>query len=98
MIPYLIWFSAISFMSYGLSCIYTQHMVVEFERYRLARFRVLTGVLQVLGALGLLLSNIAPSIGAFASGGLAVLMLLGFCVRIKIRDSALKASPSFIYM
>jgi uncharacterized membrane protein len=32
------------------------------------------------------------------SGGLALLMFLGFIVRIKIRDGFLRSSPAFIYM
>ena len=46
--------TAIAFLVYGLCCIFSGHMVVEFERYRLARFRMLTGYLQILGALVLL--------------------------------------------
>ena len=85
-------------MVYGLNCIFSPHIVVEFRRYRLERFRVLTGLLQILGSTGLLLSFVSPFIGMIAAVGLTVLMLLGFCVRLKIRDSALQASPSFIFM
>jgi len=85
-------------MSYGFSCVFSTHMVAEFQRYRLEGFRVLTGLLQILGATGLLVGLSSPFIGMIASGGLAVQMLLGFCVRVKIRDSLLQASPSFIFM
>jgi hypothetical protein len=98
MILYLTWFSAISFIGYGCSCIYNQHMVVEFQRYKLERYRVLTGLLQIAGAAGLMLGLMTPIIGIIASAGLAILMGVGFGVRLRIRDSALRASPSFIYM
>jgi uncharacterized membrane protein YphA (DoxX/SURF4 family) len=98
MLLYLTLFSALSFIIYGLSCIFSTYMVLEFQRYQLARYRVLTGLLQLAGAIGLLLGLVAPVIGVFASGGLAILMAIGFGVRLKIKDSALRASPSFIYM
>jgi hypothetical protein len=98
MTNFLIWFSAISFMGYGVSCVFSAHMVAEFQRYQLARFRMLTGLLQILGATGLLIGLISPLIGMLAAGGLAAQMLLGFCVRLKIRDSLFQASPSFIFM
>lgn len=73
-------------------------MAAEFERYRLAKFRALTGTLQILGAIGLLVGLISPAVGLIASTGIAVQMFLGFCVRLKIRDNFIQASPSFIFM
>lgn len=98
MTTFLIWFSALAFLGYGISCVFTSHMIAEFDRYRLARFRLITGVLQIIGAGGLLAGLIYPLVGLLASGGLALQMLLGFGVRLKIRDSLLLASPSFIFM
>ncbi len=74
-------------------------MVVEFQRYGLAPFRLLTGCLQLLGATGLLIGLLAsPAIGLIASAGLSLQMLLGFCVRLRIRDNVGQCLPSFIYM
>ena len=73
-------------------------MAAEFERYRLAGFRALTGILQILGAVGLLFGLIAPTIGLIAAAGLTMQMFLGFCVRMKIRDSFIQSAPSFIFM
>jgi hypothetical protein len=74
-------------------------MVLEFERYRLARFRKITGYLQILGAVGLLVGFTGiPIIGLFASFGLCIQMLLGFGVRLLIRDSLLQCMPSFGFM
>ncbi len=91
--------SIVSFFCYGASCVFSDHMVVEFKRYGLAPFRLLTGYLQLLGATGLLLGLLAsPAIGLIASIGLSAQMLLGFCVRLRIRDTICQCLPSFIYM
>ena len=91
--------TAIAFLIYGLCCIFSGHMIVEFERYRLARFRMLTGHLQILGAVGLLVGFLfSPAAGLVAALGLCVQMLLGFGVRLLIRDSLLQCLPSFGFM
>ena len=90
--------TAIAFLVYGLCCIFSGHMVVEFERYRLARFRMLTGYLQILGAIGLLVGFLFSPAGLVAALGLSFQMLLGFGVRLLIRDSVLQCIPSFGFM
>lgn len=90
-------FCALSFLGYGISCLASSHMVREFERYGLSRFRRLTGILQFAGGLGLLAGFQFPLLGAFAAGGLALQMLLGFGVRLKIRDPFLRCLPAFLY-
>lgn len=97
MLPMLIGFSALSFFGYGLACIWSLHMKNEFARYGLARFRVVVGILQVLGAMGLLVGYAYPMITLIASVGLALQMLLGVGVRVKIRDSILQTTPAFAY-
>ncbi len=69
----------------------------EFVRYGLARERVMVGVLQCLGAFGLILGLHWPWIGRAAAGGLALLMLLGVGVRIRVKDSFLQASQALFY-
>lgn len=74
-------------------------MVGEFDRYGLAKFRVLTGFLQLLGATGLLVGIwLSPLIGLISAFGLAMQMLLGFSVRVRIKDSILQSLPSFLYL
>ena len=70
----------------------------EFNRYGLARFRVLVGSLQLIGAFGLLLGLKWTGCLVVASGGLGVLMFLGFIVRLKIHDGFWLSLPSFSYM
>ena len=99
MINFFCLLTVIAFLVYGLCCIFSGHMVVEFERYRLARFRMLTGYLQILGAVGLLVGFLfSPIAGLVAALGLSVQMLLGFGVRLLIRDSLLQCIPSFGFM
>jgi hypothetical protein len=94
----LILLSSISFLYYGVTAITVKTMQAEFERYGLDKYRVLTGYLQVFGGIGLLTGLLLPLILSISSAGLALLMLLGFAVRIKIRDSLLLTMPSFLFM
>ena len=98
MFPATLLFCVVSFLGYGLSCLLTARMNREFERYGLVRFRVLTGLLQIAGALGLLGGLRFPLIGATAAGGLTLLMLLGFGVRLKIRDGIARSLPALLYL
>ena len=70
----------------------------EYDRYGLTKLRSLVGTLQVLGAIGLLVGLHTPWIGQFSAGGLALMMLCGVGVRIKIKDTALETLPAFAYM
>ena len=90
-------FCAIAFLGYGVSCLVADHMVKEFTRYGLPRYRVLTGVLQLMAAVGLLAGFRFPGIGALAAGGLALQMLLGFGVRLRIRDGFLLCLPALAF-
>ncbi len=92
------YFSGISFLFFGASCFTSSYMKIEFMRYGFDRQRPLTGVLQFLGGLGLLLGYwTSPPLAAAASGGLGLMMIVGFGVRMKIGDSLWAATPAFIY-
>ena len=74
-------------------------MKVEFKRFKLSEVqRKITGVLQILGGIFLLLGFVSPFIGLIAVGGLTIQMLLGFIVRLRIKDSFLLSLPSFVFM
>ncbi len=70
----------------------------EFARYGLPGQRVLVGILQLAAALGLLAGFMEPWIGRAAAGGLALMMLVGVLVRIRIKDTLLQTSPAFFYL
>ncbi|MDG2125020.1 MAG: DoxX family protein [Verrucomicrobiales bacterium] len=97
MIEPLTWFSAISFLVYGTACVSTDHMRSEFERFGLARQRVLVGSLQLAGAIGLMAGFALPWLGSVAAAGLALQMLLGVAVRLKIGDSLLQTAQAAFY-
>lgn len=94
----LVWLSSISFLFYGISYFVSRHLQDEFRRFGLAKFGPLTGVLEILGAIGLLVGLMVPLILVVSAGGLAVLMLLGFGVRLKIKDGFWVSLPSFLFM
>jgi uncharacterized membrane protein len=91
--------NALFFLFYGLQCFTSPFMAEEFRRFGLPDSqRVLTGVLQLLGAAGLLAGLIIPALGALASTGLAMMMLVAFAVRMKIKDGLAQSVPSLVFM
>ncbi len=92
-------FSGISFFIYGYNCFFSEFMIQEFDRFRLSKpQRIITGVAQMLGAVGLFLGLFYPFFGLLAAFGLSLLMLMGFVVRLKIKDKLKESLPSFIFM
>jgi hypothetical protein len=91
-------FSGTAFLFYGISCLVTPYMKAEFDRYGLADHRILTGILEIAAAVGLFAGLFIPAAGIIASGGLSLLMLLGFLVRLKIRDGLIRSFPALFFM
>lgn len=98
MIQVLTSFCALSFFGYGISCLFSPHMVTEFERYKLARFRVLTGALQVIASIALAIGYFIPLVAGLSAGGLALQMACGLGVRIRIGDNWVQCLPATSYM
>lgn len=94
----LIFISAIAFIFYGLLCLTTDHMKTEFQRYGLSRFRKLTGLLELLGGVGLLVGRFYYPVLALSAGGLALLMFLGIIVRFKTKDPIIQILPAIVLM
>jgi len=91
-------FSSISFIFFGVACFLAPKMKTEFLRYGLDSFREMTGILQLLGGIGVIVGfYFYPLLMAIAAGGLAVLMILGFAVRLKIKDTVIQSLPSLLY-
>ena len=90
--------SAIAFLFYGIACLVTTRMKVEFERYGLARFRNLVGALEFLGALGLLVGYFSHPVLVLAAAGLALTMLMGILTRIRIGDSLFQTLPAIVLL
>jgi len=90
--------SSLSFLIYGGLCLSSLSMQGEFKRFGLERLRILTGVLEVLAGVGLLVGLSWPPALWLSSGGLSLLMLAGLIVRIRIGDGWLECLPAFAFM
>ena len=90
--------SSISFIIYGSLLLLSPKMQDEFKRFGLEKFTKLTGVLELLGGIGMLTGLMFDNILLISSGGLTLLMLLGFIVRLKVKDGFRLSFPSFFFM
>ena len=93
----LLLFSAASFLFYGINSFTSNFIIQEFLRYGIPQYRKLTGWLQLLGALGIIIGFWINYIQILSTGGLALLMLFGVITRILIKDSFLKTLPALLY-
>ncbi len=77
-------------------------MEIEFERYQLAPYRMLTGGLQIVASIGLLIGLIVGSPARWlivvSAGGLATMMLFAVLVRVRVRDPLYAALPALIFL
>ncbi len=90
--------SSATFLIYGGLCLSSLSMQGEFKRFGLERLRTLTGLLEVLGGVGLLVGLKWPLALWLSSGGLSLLMMAGLGVRIRIGDSLLISFPALALM
>jgi hypothetical protein len=70
----------------------------EFKRFGLEKMGLFTIVLEILGALGLLIGVLYHPILIISSLGLSLLMFAGVLVRIKVKDNMWISLPAFLYM
>jgi hypothetical protein len=90
--------SAVLFVGYGALCLFSGGMKAEFERFGLSRFRRLTGGLEIHGGAGLVVGLFITEVAIVASGGLALLMLLGVIARLRVHDPLLEILPAGVLM
>lgn len=90
--------SGAAFLVYGALCLSSPSMQAEFTRFGLERFRVLTGILEVLAGFGLLVGLLWPPALWLSSGGLALLMLCGVIVRVSVNDGLIDLLPAALLM
>lgn len=79
--------SGASFLFYGYETLLKDPPRGEFERYGMPDLRRFVGSAQLLGGAGVLIGLGFAPLGAAAAGGLALMMLLGLIVRLKIHDA-----------
>lgn len=90
--------SSLSFYAYVTSYFISPHMKNEFKRFDLEKLGLLTIILEFLGATGLIVGLKFSPILTISSLGLGLLMLCGFIVRLKLKDSVWISSPAIFYM
>jgi len=73
-------------------------MKSEFERFNLKHIGLFIIILEILGAIGLLVGIFFKPILLISSGGLSLLMFFGFMTRVKLKDSFLVSFPSIFLM
>ena len=73
-------------------------MKQEFIRFGLPGLGRMTAVFQILGAAGLLAGFRFPILLVLASGGLALMMLVGVAVRVKVKDSLWVSIPALFFL
>lgn len=94
----LIFISSLSFMGYGIAYFKSTKMKSEFKRFGLEKAGTFTAVLELLGALGLLIGLKVYIILLVSAGGLTILMFLGVAIRIKVRDTLWVTLPALFFM
>lgn len=98
LITVLILISSLSFIAYGIAYFISPQMKLEFKRFGLEKLGRLTAILELLGAIGLLVGLKYQLLLLISSGGLALLMFLGVATRIKVRDNLWITLPALFFM
>ena len=73
-------------------------MKKEFKRFNLEKLGLLVIMLEILGALGLLVGIWYKPLLLVSSAGLSLLMFLGVIVRFNLKDSLWITIPALFYM
>ena len=77
--------------------IFSEKMIMEYERWGYPKQRLLIGGLQFLGGLGLLVGLYFKPLIPLSSASLLLFMLSAIGVRIKIKDQPLMMLPAIFY-
>ena len=80
-------FTGLFFLYYGAACLFSKAMKAEFERFGIPRLRLLVGVLDLLGGIGLWVGLIVPGLGVLAAVGISLLMSIVVVQRIQQGDT-----------
>lgn len=90
--------SSLSFLMYAYAYFNKPNMKKEFRRFGLEKIGLSIVLLEILGALGLLVGLTFSFVLTISSLGLALLMFAGLIVRIKLKDGILISLPVIFYM
>lgn len=84
-------------MFYGLSCLFTERMVMEFKRYGLGSLRVFTGVFQILLSALMLYGFYDDKFLILSSFLFSAMMLVAILARLRVKDSFKFIIPAIFY-
>lgn len=90
--------SIVAFLAYGLACFFSEALTAEFKRWGLGPLQRLTGGLEILGAIGLIVGFVSPTIRMMSAGGLALMMICAMFVRAKMRDPFVLWIPAVVLL
>ncbi len=90
--------SSFSFYAYVVSYFISPQMKKEFKRFNLEKLALITIILELLGASGLLIGLKFNLILVISSLGLSLLMLCGLLIRIKLKDNIWLSLPAALFM
>ena len=93
----ILFFSAISFIVYGISSFYSKRMISEYERWGYQKHRIQIAILQLLAGIGLLIGSSFPILLALISSSLFIMMMVAVFVRIQIQDTIINTLPAVFY-
>jgi hypothetical protein len=82
------------FLTFGVWCLFAGGMREDFDRFGLSRLRILTGALEVAGALGLVAGYFVSALAVASGTGLALLMTIGLITRLRQRDTMSQMLPA----
>ena len=94
----LVLLSSLSFSAYGIAYFVTPHMQNEFKRFGVEKLGLFVIVLEMLGAIGLLVGLAVPPVLLVSAGGLALLMVCGVAFRLKVGDSLWVSLPAIFFV
>jgi len=97
---FLMIFSSISFIYYGLNSLLSKRMHSEYSRWGYNNLRVFLGWCQLLGGCGLIIGMLHPLLNpliSITSFLLTIMMLTAVFTRINSKDGLLLTLPSIFY-
>ncbi|MDC3390100.1 DoxX family protein [Flavobacteriales bacterium] len=95
----IIYFSALSFLFYGISSFYSRRLISEYERWGYNKLRIIIAILQILASFGLIIgAYYLPFLLSLVSFSLTIMMLVAVFARIKIKDSIANTIPAILYV
>lgn len=97
-LPFAQGLAMVSFGWYGAGCFLSQRVIADHARYGSPHLRVLTGLLQLAGSLGLLAGYFSRVLLLLSAGGLAALMLAALLFRIRLRDPVAAMLPALGFL